>query len=211
MNGLCPACRRRYDDSTVQWKQISPEELASYRESQAQQAKRKAAARQKEMQKREADTLSRKHLAGIRVRQKNLVYVTGLAPTANENQLAEQLRTPEYFGQYGKIIKVVVSKGRDSAHNHQSVGVYITYARKEEAAQCIAAVDGHVNGDVRLRYGVSTKTRSGAKLTVTGHNTGPPSTAQPIYEMKFVTTKAACSSMNLARRMRVLHARICPP
>jgi len=157
MNGLCPACRRRYDDSTVQWKQISPEELASYRESQAQQAKRKAAARQKEMQKREADTLSRKHLAGIRVRQKNLVYVTGLAPTANENQLAEQLRTPEYFGQYGKIIKVVVSKGRDGTHNHQSVGVYITYARKEEAAQCIAAVDGHVNGDVRLRYATTTK------------------------------------------------------
>lgn len=152
MNGLCPACRRKYDDSTVQWKQISPEELASYRETQAQQAKRKAAARQKELQRREADSLSRKHLAGIRVRQKNLVYVTGLAPTMSENQLAEHLRSPQYFGQYGKIIKVVVSKGKESTHNHQSVGVYITFARKEDAAQCISAVDGHVSGDVRLRY-----------------------------------------------------------
>ena len=26
MNGLCPACRRPYDDSTIEWKTISPEE-----------------------------------------------------------------------------------------------------------------------------------------------------------------------------------------
>lgn len=26
MNGLCPACRRPYDDKTIEWKMISPEE-----------------------------------------------------------------------------------------------------------------------------------------------------------------------------------------
>jgi hypothetical protein len=29
MNGLCPACRRPYDDSTIEWKTISPEEWVS--------------------------------------------------------------------------------------------------------------------------------------------------------------------------------------
>lgn len=26
MNGLCPACRRPYDDSTIEFKNITPEE-----------------------------------------------------------------------------------------------------------------------------------------------------------------------------------------
>jgi hypothetical protein len=30
MNGLCPACRRPYDDSTIEWKTISPEECVPY-------------------------------------------------------------------------------------------------------------------------------------------------------------------------------------
>jgi hypothetical protein len=30
MNGLCPACRRPYDDSTIEWKTISSEEWVPY-------------------------------------------------------------------------------------------------------------------------------------------------------------------------------------
>lgn len=26
MNGLCPACRRPYDERTIQWKVVTPEE-----------------------------------------------------------------------------------------------------------------------------------------------------------------------------------------
>lgn len=26
MNGLCPACRRPYDDKTIEWKVVTPEE-----------------------------------------------------------------------------------------------------------------------------------------------------------------------------------------
>lgn len=29
MNGLCPACRRPYDEKTIQWKVVTPEEYAS--------------------------------------------------------------------------------------------------------------------------------------------------------------------------------------
>lgn len=125
--------------------------MANYKADLAQQAKKKAAARQKEAQKREADSLNRKHLAGLRVVQKNLVYVTGLSPTVREDQLLQTLRGDQYFGQYGKIVKIVVSKARDSSTSNKSVGVYVTFLRKQDAASCIAAVDGSQNGERTLR------------------------------------------------------------
>jgi hypothetical protein len=39
----------------------------------------------------------------VRVVQRNLVYVIGLPPAI---ALEETLRRPEYFGQYGRIVKV---------------------------------------------------------------------------------------------------------
>ncbi|KAF2276710.1 uncharacterized protein EI97DRAFT_376777 [Westerdykella ornata] len=157
LNGLCPACRRPYDDSTIEFRRITPEELARHKQQIAQKAKKNAALRQKEAQKAEADSLSRKHLAGLRVVQKNLVYVTGLTPTIREDRLLDTLRGNDYFGQYGKIIKIVVSKARENAQHQQSVGVYVTFARKEDAAACIAAVDGSHNGDrtLRAQYGTT--------------------------------------------------------
>lgn len=150
MNGLCPACRRPYRDEDIHYKLITPEETAAHKARQAQKQKKTQAALQKEKQKAEADNLSRKHLAGMRVVQKNLVYVTGLSPNSQEDQLLQTLRGDQYFGQYGKIIKIVVSKAKDPSHPH-SVGVYVTYERKEDAASCIAAVDGSKNGDRTLR------------------------------------------------------------
>lgn len=125
--------------------------MSKHKQQIAQKAKKNAQIRQKEAQKAEADTLSRKHLAGLRVVQKNLVYVTGLTPTIREDRLLDTLRGPDYFGQYGKIIKIVVSKARENAQHQQSVGVYVTFARKEDAEQCIKAVDGSANGDRQLR------------------------------------------------------------
>ncbi|KEQ73217.1 hypothetical protein M436DRAFT_46854 [Aureobasidium namibiae CBS 147.97] len=150
MNGLCPACRRPYDDANIEFRKPGPEEEALWRAKQAAKQKKQSAAAQKEAQKREADTLSRKHLAGLRVVQKNLVYVTGLSPRVQEDRLLETLRGDQYFGQYGKIVKIVVSKAKDNI-NPQSVGVYVTYARKQDAASCITAVDGSQNGDRVLR------------------------------------------------------------
>ena len=126
--------------------------MTTHRESQAQQAKKKAAARSKELAKKEADTLSRKHLAGIRVRQKNLVYITGMRPSTTTEHLSEVLRRDEYFGQYGKIVKIVVSKSKEPHLTYAPVGVYVTYETKEAAARCIQAVDGAPNYDLRLRY-----------------------------------------------------------
>ena len=95
--------------------------MALHKAENAAKAKKQAAMKQKEAQKKEADHLNRKHLAGLRVVQKNLVYVTGL------------------------------SKAKQGSHPSQSVGVYVTFARKEDAAACIAAVDGSQNGERTLR------------------------------------------------------------
>jgi RNA recognition motif-containing protein len=65
----------------------------------------------------------------------------------------------DFFGQYGKISKVVINKrppppsvaARHGAAALPSVGVYVTYARKEDAARAIAAVDGSIMGGRILR------------------------------------------------------------
>lgn len=67
--------------------------------------------------------------------------------------------SPDFFGQYGKISKVVINKrpppptatARHGAAALPSVGVYVTYVRKEDAARAIAAVDGSVMGGRMLR------------------------------------------------------------
>jgi CCR4-NOT transcription complex subunit 4 len=154
MNGLCPACRRPYDDKPFSFKNVTQEELLQHEKNKAAQQKKRAAVKQKEAQKREADNLSRKHLAGLRVRQRNLVYVTGMRPKIQGDRVAELLRGKEYFGQYGDIIKVVVSKSKDAAlMPNQPVGIYVTFSRKEDAAACIEAInEAAQSGDGKIRY-----------------------------------------------------------
>ncbi|UKZ81080.1 hypothetical protein TrVFT333_008848 [Trichoderma virens FT-333] len=71
MNGLCPACRRPYDEKTIQWKVVTQEEVAEFRANiQKNQRKRAQEQRQKEVQKREAEKENRKNLIGYGVIQK---------------------------------------------------------------------------------------------------------------------------------------------
>ncbi|KAJ5129515.1 CCR4-NOT core complex subunit Not4 [Penicillium bovifimosum] len=153
--GRCPNCRRRYDESTIQYKIPDVEE---FKADLALKHRKAAAARKKEVEKREIETSSRKNLAGVRVVQKNLVYVIGLNPTIrDENQLLQTLRGREYFGQYGEIEKIVVSKAKPGGNPNQGIGVYVTFSRKADAAMCINAVDGSGNGDrvLRAQYGTT--------------------------------------------------------
>ena len=118
--------------------------------------KKKQEQRQKEVQKRESENASRKHLQGLRVVQKNLVYVVGLSPSMHNDHIYEHLRGDQYFGQYGKIVKIVVSKAKHSDPSGQSLGIYITFDTKEEAARCIQSVNGSLNGDRVLRAQLGT-------------------------------------------------------
>ncbi|KAI1304034.1 hypothetical protein F5Y03DRAFT_181175 [Xylaria venustula] len=157
LNGLCPACRRPYDDKDVQWKVVTREEEAEFRANiQKNQKKRASEQRQKEVQKREAERENRKNLQGVRVVQKNLVYVTGLTPTVREDELLKTLRKPEFFGQYGNIQKISISNRKSSDGQQQSLGIYVTFEKKEDAAKCIAAVNGSMNGDRVLKAQLGT-------------------------------------------------------
>jgi len=57
-------------------------------------------------------------------------------------QLIPTLRSTEYFGQYGKISKILLVQRTPSGGRDPVVGLYITFHRREDAARCIAAVDG---------------------------------------------------------------------
>ncbi|TDZ59769.1 General negative regulator of transcription subunit 4 [Colletotrichum trifolii] len=157
MNGLCPACRRPYDEKTIQWKVVTSEEVAEFRANiQKNQKKRAQEQKQKEVQKREAEKENRKNLVGVRVVQKNLVYVTGLTPTVREDELLKTLRKPEFFGQYGNIQKISISNRKSQDGQNQSLGIYVTFEKKEEAQRCIQAVNGSQNGDRVLRAQLGT-------------------------------------------------------
>ncbi|KAK6374327.1 transcriptional repressor general negative regulator of transcription subunit 4 [Lithohypha guttulata] len=150
----CPNCRRPYDNSTIKYKVPTAEELKL---DQLNKNKKLAAAKRRETEKREVETSNRRNLAGVRVKQQNLVYIIGLEPNKkDEATLMETLRTMEFFGQYGEIEKIVVSKPKPGAIN-QGVGVYVTFKTKQAAADCINAVDGSQNGDKTLRaqYGTT--------------------------------------------------------
>ncbi|CAF0786591.1 unnamed protein product [Rotaria sp. Silwood1] len=124
-NGLCPACRKPYSENPAQFKPLTEEEI--------QQVKRDR--KLKESHKKPKITESRKHLANLRVVQRNLVFVNGLPSRLADTEL---LRRNDYFGKYGKIVKLVTSP----AHNGQlnSICVYITYSRSEEALRAIQAL-----------------------------------------------------------------------
>jgi CCR4-NOT transcription complex subunit 4 len=124
---------------------------------QKNQRKRVQEQRQKEAQKREAEKENRKNLIGVRVVQKNLVYITGLAPTVREDELLKTLRKPEFFGQYGVIQKISISNRKSSDGQHHSLGIYVTFEKPEEATRCIQAVHGSQNGDriLKAQYGTT--------------------------------------------------------
>lgn len=143
LNGRCPACRRPYDDESVEYKTMTSDEM---RLAQTKQSKKEREKKQREKEKKEHEQLNRKHLAGMRVIQKNLVYVVGLNPPVAQEDLIPILKSEKYFGQYGKVLKVVINKRSPTGvihHNaHNGFGVYVTFSKKEEAARCIAAIDG---------------------------------------------------------------------
>lgn len=161
LNGRCPACRRKYSDQAIEFKAMSTEECVAsthHRILRLTNAKKN-----KEREKKEMEATNRKHLANMRVVQKNLVYVVGLSPKFAREELIPTLKGPEYFGQYGRVAKILISK-RVSSHKYghgsqdPSTGVYVTYHSKEDAARAIVAIDGSKEPGgriIRASYGTT--------------------------------------------------------
>lgn len=118
--------------------------------------------KEKERQQRDMDLANRRHLANMRVVQKNLVYIIGLHPKLATE---ETIRSTDYFGHFGKIAKIVINKRQIAPTSHANGGtsmqpsaaVYVTYVRKEDAAKAIHAVDGSVMAGriLRASYGTT--------------------------------------------------------
>lgn len=145
--------------------------------------KRLQAAKKLRDKRRKDEALTVKNLANVRVRQRAQVHIQGMTTKiANEDvrpcedrrlgarrtvqgsQLADaraappqtlnHLKGPEQFGQYGKVVKLFMSKRSStvtqplSTHPHfQPVNVYVNYRTPAEASSCISAMDGSTTSD----------------------------------------------------------------
>lgn len=71
----------------------------------------------------------RSQLANMRVIRRNLVYAVGLPPSIATE---DALRKPEYFGQYGKIAKIVLNRTNvTSGDPRRATGsAYVTFVHK---------------------------------------------------------------------------------
>ncbi|XP_073183486.1 CCR4-NOT transcription complex subunit 4 isoform X15 [Lepidochelys kempii] len=118
-NGLCPACRKPYPEDPAVYKPLSQEELQRIKNEK----------KQKQNERKQKISENRKHLASVRVVQKNLVFVVGLSQRLAD---PEVLKRPEYFGKFGKIHKVVINNSTSYAGSQASLGTtkYCSYFLK---------------------------------------------------------------------------------
>nr|KAG5699424.1 hypothetical protein BaRGS_016270 [Batillaria attramentaria] len=77
--------------------------------------------KQKECQRKQKAAENRKHLANVRVVQKNLVFVVGLSPRLAD---PEVLKKHDYFGKFGKIHKVVINQSTSYAGSQLSSRIF---------------------------------------------------------------------------------------
>ncbi|KAJ7987969.1 hypothetical protein DPEC_G00318770 [Dallia pectoralis] len=128
-NGLCPACRKPYPEDPAVYKPLSAEELQRIRNEK----------KAKQVEKKQKVSENRKHLASVRVVQRNLVFVVGLSQRLAD---PEVLKRPEYFGKFGKIHKVVINNSTSYAGSQgPSASAYVTYLRSEDALRAIQSVN----------------------------------------------------------------------
>ncbi|MBN3279860.1 CNOT4 protein, partial [Polyodon spathula] len=131
-NGLCPACRKPYPEDPAVYKPLSQEELQRIKNEK----------KQKQNERKQKISENRKHLASVRVVQRNLVFVVGLSQRLAD---PEVLKRPEYFGKFGKIHKVVINNSTSYAGSQgPSASAYVTYIRSEDALRAIQCVNNVV-------------------------------------------------------------------
>ncbi|KAL6565342.1 hypothetical protein OROGR_002293 [Orobanche gracilis] len=132
--GRCPACRTIYEKEKIVAMQANCERTTtkiSSKKSKPPKAKPKA-------------NEVKKDLTNIRVIQRKMAYVIGLPLSLADEDV---LQRKEYFGQYGKVTKVALSRtagGAIQQFTNDTCSVYITYSKEEEALRCIQSVHGFV-------------------------------------------------------------------
>ena len=96
----------------------------------------------------------------MRVLQKNLVYVIGLSPDlVIDKHDSDELKKDDYFGQYGKLKKIVVNTNhiyKPKGSTEPSYGAYVTYHETHEAAMAILGIEQHTMDNRLLRASFGT-------------------------------------------------------
>ena len=89
-----------------------------------------------------------------RIIQKNLVHFQGFPDSMADKNLLIQ---PAYFGQFGKILKIVLVSKNDENTKKKSNSAYITFSTNEEAAYAVLVMDSLLieNNLVRCFFGTS--------------------------------------------------------
>lgn len=140
--GRCPACRTAYDKEKIVGMAANCERVVAGMTSERRQKSQKAKPKASE---------GRMHLNNVRVIQRNLVYIIGLPLNLADEALLQQ---KEYFGQYGKVLKVSISRTATGAIQHSannSCCVYITYSKEDDAIRCIQSVHSYILDGRSLR------------------------------------------------------------
>ncbi|MCH83684.1 RNA binding family protein [Trifolium medium] len=106
--GRCPACRSPYDKERIVAMAANCRRLVAEMNSQ----------HKKKIQKlKPKSSDGRKHLTDVRVIQRNLVYIIGLPLNLADEDL---LQRKEYFGRYGKVLKVSISRTSTGIIQHSA-------------------------------------------------------------------------------------------
>ena len=85
-----------------------------------------------------------------------MVYVIGLLP---ELAKEEKIASVDYFGQYGKIDKIVINTNNvyNLSRGGPSYSAYITFASPRDSAVAILSIDSHIHDErmIRASFGTS--------------------------------------------------------
>ena len=132
-SGLCPSCHTPYGYDTYEFSAVDVAEVLK-------DNKEKVAAEKKERERlRDGDEVGvtdmmdlpkdRSQLANMRVILRHLAYVKGLPSSIAAE---DTLRKPEYFGQYGKIAKIVLNRTNviSGDPGHACASAYVTFVHK---------------------------------------------------------------------------------
>ena len=93
-----------------------------------------------------------------RIIQKKLVYIIGLS--SDLIKIEQKLKSYEYFGQYGKILKLVINKNKtynSNGPNGPSYTCFITYSSEEESSLAILSLDNCIidKHEIKANYGTT--------------------------------------------------------
>ncbi|KAF8819497.1 hypothetical protein IE077_000930 [Cardiosporidium cionae] len=150
MDSKCPACRREYDE-----RKRKKEKVEKEKEDRDKVERERTWTAFSSMAARYG-CQSFEALKDVRVIQRNLVYVIGLPPSVAKKEI---LRKTEYFGQYGKIMHMVINRSQvyNSFLGGPSYSVYVTYSNSTEALIAIQGINGAFfeNRALRASFGTT--------------------------------------------------------